>query len=119
MEGDEDSFSKQRLLALYRAVQEGLTNVQKHADASHIWIDLHFGEQKATLILRDNGHGFDTTSWQKGEPGSDGGYGLQGLQERLELLGGGLQIESTLVQGTTLRVTLPKNGSMLIDDRPG
>ncbi len=119
MEGDENSFSKQGLLALYRVVQEGLTNVQRHADASQIWIDLHFGEQKATLILRDNGHGFDAASWQQEGPGSDGEYGLQGLQERLELLGGDLQIESVLAQGTTLRVTLPKNGPMLIDDRPG
>ena len=118
MEGDEDSFSKQRLLALYRAVQEGLTNVQRHAGASHIWIDLHFGKQEATLVLRDNGHGFDAASWQQGEPERDGGYGLQGLQERLELLGGGLQIESAPAQGTTLRVTLPKNGYMLINDRP-
>jgi len=117
MEGDEDSFSKQRLLALYRAVQEGLTNVQRHADASHIWIDLYFGEQEATLVLRDNGHGFDAASWQQREPERDGGYGLQGLQERLELLGGGLQIESAPAQGTTLRVTLPKNGYMLINDR--
>src|SRR6266849_4008723 len=118
MEGDEDSFSKQRLLALYRAVQEGLTNVQRHAGASHIWIDLHFRKREATLVLRDNGHGFDAASWQQGEPERDGGYGLQGLQERLELLGGGLQIESAPAQGTTLRVTLPKNGYMLINDRP-
>jgi signal transduction histidine kinase len=117
MEGDEDSFSKQGLLALYRAVQEGLTNVQRHAGASHIWIDLHFGEQEATLILRDNGHGFDAASWQQVEPGRDGGYGLQGLQERLELIGGDLQIESAPDQGTTLRVTIPKNGYLLIDDR--
>jgi signal transduction histidine kinase len=45
-------------------VQEGLTNVQRHAGASHIWIDLHFGKQEATLVLRDNGHGFDAASWQ-------------------------------------------------------
>lgn len=117
IEGDEASFSKQGLLALYRAVQEGLTNVQRHAGASHIWIDLHFGDQEATLILRDNGHGFDAASWQHAEPGRDGGYGLQGLQERLELFGGDLQIESISAHGTTLRVTLPNNGHALIDDR--
>ncbi len=116
IEGDEASFSKQGLLALYRAVQEGLTNAQRHAGASHTWIDLHFGDQEATLILRDNGHGFDAASWQHAEPGRNGGYGLQGLQERLELFGGDLQIESTPAQGTTLRVTLPQNGHALIDD---
>jgi len=41
-----------------------------------------------------------------------------GNRESLELLGGGLQIESAPAQGTTLRVTLPKNGYMLINDRP-
>jgi signal transduction histidine kinase len=117
MEGDEESFSKQRLLVLYRAVQEGLTNTQRHAGASHIWIDLHFGDQEATLILRDDGHGFDTARWQKVGPGLDSGYGLQGAQERLELVGGSLQIESAPGQGTVLRVTLPKNESMQIDDR--
>ncbi len=116
MEGEKESFSKPGLLALYRVVQEGLTNVQRHAGASHIWIDLHFGEQEATLVLRDNGHGFDASSWQQGEPGRDGGYGLQGLQERLELLGGSLQIESAPAQGTMLCVTLPKNGAILIND---
>jgi signal transduction histidine kinase len=116
MEGDKESFSKQGLLALYRVVQEGLTNVQRHAGASHIWIDLHFGEQEASLVLRDNGHGFDASSWQQEGPGRDGGYGLQGLQERLELLGGGVQIESAPDQGTMLRVTLPKNGAILIND---
>jgi signal transduction histidine kinase len=116
MEGDKESFSKPGLLALYRAVQEGLTNVQRYAGASHIWIDLHFGEQEATLVLRDNGHGFDASSWQQGEPGRDGGYGLQGLQERLELVGGSLQIESAPDQGTTLRVSLPRNGAILIND---
>jgi signal transduction histidine kinase len=114
--GEKDSFSEPVLLALYRAVQEGLTNVQRYAGASHIWIDLHFGEQEATLVLRDNGHGFDASSWRQVEPGRDGGYGLQGLQERLELLGGGLQIESSLDQGTMLRVTLPKKGASLIND---
>jgi signal transduction histidine kinase len=110
MEGDEHSFSKQGLLVLYRAAQEGLTNIQKHAHASHIWIDLHFEEQEATLILRDNGHGFDTARWQQAEPERDGGYGLQGVQERLELVGGSLQVASAPGQGTTLRVTVPKNG---------
>lgn len=116
-EGDETSFSAQGLLALYRAAQEGLTNIQRHAGASHIWIDLRFGEQEAALVLRDNGHGFDTAKWQQGEPGRDGGYGLQGVQERLELVGGNLQIESLLGQGTTLRVTIPKDGYTLIDER--
>src|SRR5713226_2651386 len=94
IEGSEDGFSKPGLLTLYRAAQEGLTNIQKHAGASHAWIELHFGEQEATLSLRDNGRGFDLLGQQHLQPGREGGYGLQGLQERLELVGGSLKIES-------------------------
>ena len=117
IEGDENRFSKQDLQALYRAVQEGLTNIQKHARASHVEIDLRFEEQAATLVLRDNGRGFDVTNWQQGEPGCNSGYGLQGVQERLELVGGNLQVESAPGQGTTLRVTIPRNEYALIDSR--
>src|SRR5258708_4858100 len=109
IEGSEDGFSKPGLLTLYRAAQEGLTNIQKHAGASHAWIELHFGEQEATLSLRDNGHGFDPLGQQHLQPGREGGYGLQGLQERLELVGGSLKVESVPVAGTSLRVTVPKN----------
>ena len=109
-EGDEESFSKQELQALYRAVQEGLTNTQRHACASHVWIDLRFKEHAAVLVQRDNGRGFDVTSWQRGGPERDSGYGLQGVQERLELVGGSLQVESEPGQGTTLRVIIPRNG---------
>ena len=106
VEGSEDNFSKPGLLTLYRAAQEGLTNIQKHAGASHAWIELHFGEQEATLSLRDNGRGFDPLRQQ---PGREGGYGLQGLQERLELVGGSLKIESAPGAGTSLQASVPKN----------
>jgi signal transduction histidine kinase len=108
IEGSEDGFSKPGLLTLYRAAQEGLTNIQKHAGASHAWIELHFGEQEATLSLRDNGRGFDPLGQQHLQPGREGGYGLQGLQERLELVGGSLKVESAPGAGTSLRVTVPK-----------
>jgi signal transduction histidine kinase len=110
IEGSEDGFSKPGLLTLYRAAQEGLTNMQKHAGASHAWIELHFGEQEATLSLRDNGRGFDPRGQQHLQPGREGGYGLQGLQERLELVGGSLKVESAPGAGTSLRVTVPRDG---------
>jgi signal transduction histidine kinase len=110
IEGSEDGFSKPGLLTLYRAAQEGLTNIQKHARASHAWIELHFGEQEATLSLRDNGRGFDPLGQQHLQPGREGGYGLQGLQERLELVGGSLKVESAPGAGTSLRVTVPRDG---------
>ncbi|HEU5379120.1 MAG TPA: sensor histidine kinase [Ktedonobacteraceae bacterium] len=107
MAGNDAGYSPQSLLTLYRVVQEGLTNAQKHARASQIQVDLNLGEKEATLRLHDNGLGFDITNLQK--EGVFQGYGLRGVQERLELVGGRLDIESAPGQGTTLLVIVPGN----------
>lgn len=105
VEGREDGFSKQRLLTLYRVAQEGLTNIRKHAQAHNVQLDLCFGEQEALLTLSDDGCGFDPANIA----GHDGGYGLQGIQERLEFIGGTLNIESAPGKGTRLLVMVPKD----------
>ncbi len=110
VEGDEEGFSKQRLLTLYRVVQEGLTNIRKHAQAQNVQFDLCFGEQEASLSLHDDGRGFDSAMRHDG-------YGLQGIQERLEIIGGTLTIESEgthangngKTAGTWLKVVVPKD----------
>ena len=105
IEGDESSCSPQGLLTLYRAAQEGLTNIQKHAGNCQVEVKLCFTPQSATLIIRDTGRGFDSATFVQASP--NGGYGLLGLRERLELVGGCLTIESAPGQGTTLRVEVP------------
>ena len=112
IEGSEEGFSKQVLLTLYRAAQEGLTNIQKHAGASAVHISLTFDETAANLILSDNGCGFEPVLLQRLQPGRSGGYGLQGVQERLELVGGSLKVESSPGKGTVLFVTVP--GDLLV-----
>ena len=109
IEGSEEGFSKQVLLTLYRAAQEGLTNIQKHAGASAVHINLTFDEAAANLTLSDNGRGFEPVLLQHLQPGRAGGYGLQGVQERLELVGGNLKLESSPGKGTTLFITVPKD----------
>lgn len=86
-------------LTLYRVVQEGLTNARKHARASRADILLDFRQDTAvSLTIRDNGIGAAQT---------DGGFGLLGLQERVNLLGGEMAVATAVRQGFTLRVTLP------------
>jgi signal transduction histidine kinase len=108
VEGHEEGFSKQRLLTLYRVIQEGLTNIRKHAQARNVQLDLWFGEQEASLSLYDDGRGFDLAMQHDG-------YGLQGIQERLEVIGGTLTIESERGnesvpgRGTRLKVIVPKD----------
>jgi signal transduction histidine kinase len=86
--------------ALYRAAQEGLTNVRKHAAAGSARVLLDFTAADAvTVEVRDDGRGVD----EHGNPG----FGLVGLRERAEALGGSLERRSVPGAGTTLRVAVP------------
>jgi signal transduction histidine kinase len=108
IEGSEASFSKKGLLTLYRVAQEGLTNIQRHAAASHVLLEVHFEEQQAHLLLSDDGCGFDPALLlQQLQSGGESRYGLLGIQERLELVGGSLHIESSS-SGTSLSASVPR-----------
>ncbi|MBP0049389.1 cache domain-containing protein [Marinobacterium sp. AK62] len=88
-------------ITLYRLVQEGLTNVEKHADAS--WLNLGLWRQGNVVWLRlqDNGRGFDTEVLERFE-----GIGLRNMRERVELLGGEFKLISKPGQGAILLVGL-------------
>jgi len=86
--------------ALYRIVQESLTNVVKHARARHVSIALSKREGSVKAVVEDDGQGFDPAQ-------VDGGFGLVGMGERLALLGGRLRIESNAESGTTIAVDVP------------
>ena len=96
-------------LTLYRIAQEGLTNARKHARASRIDVTLDFTQETAvSLTISDNGIG---------SPQADGGFGLLGLRERVQLLGGSLAVETAVRQGFTLHVTLP-TGQFAVSEQP-
>jgi signal transduction histidine kinase len=84
---------------IYCIVKEGLTNIQKHAKANFVCFLARGSAESIILKLEDNGVGFDDKSTQTG-------FGLQGIAERVQILGGGLEIDSTLGQGTRIQVTL-------------
>ena len=111
--GDESDYAGPVLTALYRVAQEGLTNVQKHAQARHVLLDVQLGEKEARLKLRDDGTGFDTETLTELAAMPDHGFGIQGLQERLELVRGQMNISSDPQLGTELTVTVPKHLSQL------
>ena len=87
--------------ALYRIVQESLTNVVKHARARRVSILLARKEGAVKAVVEDDGQGFDAAE-QTGD-----GYGLVGMRERLALLGGRLEVESTRDAGTTIAAEVP------------
>ncbi|MFL5734548.1 MAG: sensor histidine kinase [Chloroflexia bacterium] len=108
--GSEEGYSGQALLGLYRAAQEALTNVQKHAGAGAVTVEVTFGEKEASLLVRDDGKGFEPLMPGGQANGRDESYGLQGLLERLDLLGGRLRVESSPGRGTCLQIWVPKDG---------
>jgi two-component system NarL family sensor kinase len=95
---------------LYRIAQEALTNVRKHAGASHVQLSLGLEEDELCLYIYDNGRGFqvDQTSDARIHPGEQAEhFGLTGMNERVKLLGGTLCIDSTPGSGTCLICCVP------------
>jgi signal transduction histidine kinase len=85
--------------ALYRAAQEGLTNARKHAQATSATLTLDFGDAgRVRLTVADDGRGASTT---------DGGFGLIGLRERVQLVGGSLTLQTAPGAGLALIVEVP------------
>ena len=91
---------------LLRAAQEALVNVRKHASATSVDVTLSYWEELTVLDVQDDGIGFDLTS-PRPVSGRDGGFGLDAMRQRVEGLGGQLQIESAPGQGSTVVVELP------------
>jgi two-component system, NarL family, sensor histidine kinase DevS len=87
--------------ALYRVVQESLTNIVKHANAKHISVSLARRESGVAAVIEDDGAGFDQRAVR------EGGVGLLGMRERLALLDGRLEIESRPGAGTTVVAEVP------------
>jgi len=94
-------LGKEQATAVYRVVQESLTNVNKHARASRVEVSLLEDDGMLTVTVRDDGQGFDPAT----KPA--GGLGLLGVRERAYLVGGQSSVTSAPGQGTEVEVTLP------------
>jgi len=89
---------------MYRLVQEGLTNVVKHAGATRVEVRVIDMDETVEILLRDDGEGFDPTA-------GAAGFGLIGMRERVALVHGTLDIESAAGSGTMLRARIPLRAS--------
>jgi signal transduction histidine kinase len=96
---------------LFRVAQEALSNVRKHArGASRVALTLSYMGDTVALDARDDGEGFDPDREAgKVRDQNSGGFGLRGMRERVERVGGTLSVESAPGEGTTLAVELEKS----------
>lgn len=100
---------------VYRVVQEALTNTAKHArGATAVSVIIDFSGSELRLTIEDNGCGFDAAAVTSGGSRRQRGLGLDGVRERLSLIGGEVDVESTAGTGTTLFIRIPLEPERMI-----
>jgi len=97
--GTMRTLTPQTNLTLYRAGQEALTNVAKHANATTVNVRLNYGDDRIRLTINDNGVGASE---------SEGGFGLLGIRERVQLLNGSVRVTTDAGKGFILEVEVPE-----------
>ncbi|SDZ33204.1 two-component system, NarL family, sensor histidine kinase DegS [Evansella caseinilytica] len=99
--GKELRLPSEMEVALFRFVQEAVQNAQKHADATEIQVKVELSVNKAIVVVKDDGKGFDPSVKKENS------FGLLGMRERVNMLDGHLDIDSTPGRGTLLMVQIP------------
>jgi signal transduction histidine kinase len=94
------SLSEEIKLTVYRTIQEALTNIVKHSQAEAVKVELQTFPQYLSLLIQDNGQGFNPEH-------NTTGFGLQGMRERVMALKGNIQISSALQRGCTIAINIP------------
>ena len=102
--GELQNLDEHSSIMLYRIVQEGLTNISKHAAASHVLIEIQRLGKFLQLVINDNGRGIDLDQARNIK-----GLGLIGMRERVETIDGDFNIESAPGKGFRIKITVPLN----------
>jgi signal transduction histidine kinase len=102
LSGNSYVLPVQQGLVLFRVVQELLNNIVRHADASHISVDLHYGVETILLTVKDNGKGFNAQALETE------GLGIRNMRSRLAVIQGQLVINSNAGDGSVVSILLPK-----------
>ncbi|MGG0485518.1 histidine kinase [Priestia aryabhattai] len=99
--GQEKRTASKLEVALFRLVQEAVTNALKHADATEIQVKIEFNNEHAILLVKDDGCGFNQ------EEKKENSFGLIGMKERVDLLDGTISVHSKINQGTLVMIKVP------------
>jgi len=109
--GEENSIAADQKEVIFQVLRESLSNVRKHSRARNLWVVLDLSSAPWVMTVRDDGRGFDVRRVAE-DPRKVGSYGLVGMRERAELMGGTLEIVSQSLEGTVVTLIGPA-------DRPG
>ncbi|KKK38798.1 histidine kinase [Mesobacillus campisalis] len=101
--GDEERLPTKYEVALFRMIQESVQNALKHAEATLIQVKLEIMSDHITVVIKDNGKGFDTSQKKMQS------FGILGMKERVELLEGEVSIDSRIGSGTLVLIQVPLN----------
>ncbi|MBN1446845.1 MAG: tetratricopeptide repeat protein [Bacteroidetes bacterium] len=110
-------FTKGQEINIYRIVQEAVNNIIKHSGAKHAWVSLKRRNGDLHVEIRDDGRGFDVERKAHGSS-EPAGFGLQGMYERVDILGGNLNIRSGSGEGTTVEIFIPISAPDIKNERP-
>ncbi|GGN93272.1 sensor histidine kinase [Saccharibacillus kuerlensis] len=106
--GKEYRLSSAMEAAVFRLIQEALTNAAKHGEPTHVVVEIAYQTQLVKISIRDNGRGFNTDILEQ-KANQHTHFGLIGMRERVELLEGRMEIESAENKGTKIVIHIPTN----------
>ena len=104
--GEENAIPAEQKEVIFQVLRETLSNVRKHSRARNLWVVLDLSSAPWVMTVRDDGRGFDVRRVAE-DPRKVGSYGLVGMRERAELMGGTLEIVSQTVEGTVVTLIGP------------
>jgi signal transduction histidine kinase len=104
--GEENAIAAEQKEVIFQVLRESLSNVRKHSRARNLWVVLDLSSAPWVMTVRDDGRGFDVRRVAE-DPRKVGSYGLVGMRERAELMGGTLEIVSQSLEGTVVTLIGP------------
>jgi len=108
--GEENAVAPEQKEVIFQVLRESLSNVRKHAQARNLWVVLDLSSTPWVMTVRDDGRGFDVRRVAE-DPRKGGSYGLVGMRERAELIGGTLEMVSQTFEGTLVTLVGPPERS--------
>ena len=111
VEGEARELPADMEIAIYRILQETLNNIKKHAEATEVNVSAIFSEDQIILTVHDNGRGFEVPEAMT-DFASSGSFGMMGLQERAQLFGGNVVVQSAPANGTTIHLVIPRQSKL-------